>query len=237
MQKHTLLFALFVSFLSPVQANDSPETLEWVQRVGKDIESQLQDAIVSHDLPNLLVKLMESHDAFDAIALAGLHCHEARISAEKGRTYCNWLNGYSKDKDLNTITIRAQEAREEALRMIASAQECKGKSSSSTSEQVTLSAIILAETKSIQQILDSAQDAPSHVDYYHRLDQAYRLLVDLSHMTATLRNCDAAHTACANATNECLLALFSKSDGECQAHVQETIKWLENINLNTRNCR
>ena len=113
-----LLFLILLSLPASLPAKDGPETLAWVQQLGVKIENTLHDAILSNDWPNMLVKLMECHDEFDAIALVGLHCHEARIAAELGRNYCNWLNSYVRDKDLNACIIRAQAAREQAHRMI-----------------------------------------------------------------------------------------------------------------------
>ena len=120
-----LFFLILLSLPASLPAKDGPETLAWVQQLGVKIENTLHDAILSNDWPNMLVKLMECHDEFDAIALVGLHCHEARIAAELGRNYCNWLNSYVRDKDLNACIIRAQAAREQAHRMIADVAQKK----------------------------------------------------------------------------------------------------------------
>ena len=231
------VYILFLSLLgvpSSLPAADSPETLAWVQRLGSKIENTLEDAIITNDLSNMLVKLMECHDEFDAIALVGLHCHEARIAAELGRNYCNWLNAFVKDKDLNACIIRAQEARKQAHRMVAVAAECSRENplkssvdtNLSSSAPISLVNIIHAEADAIALHVEAANSAPSHVDAYFHLEQAYRIFTDLAHLTATLEDCDSTHLATSNGMNECLLAIFSKRADEYQLHMEEIKKAL-----------
>lgn len=248
MQSKQFIVILFLSLLatpSSLSAKDSPETLAWVQRLGVKIENTLRDAIVSNDLSNILVKLMECHDEFDAIALVGLHCHEARIAAELGRNYCNWMNTYTKDKDLNACIIRAQEAREQAHRMVASAVECsqeKAIEPAANTEPATASSISLVHTIHIEADaialhLDAANSARSHVDFYFQLEQAYRLFADLAHLTATLEHCSATHLATSNGMNECLLAILSKTNQEGQAHIREAQNALGLLKREANRCK
>jgi hypothetical protein len=241
------VYILFLSLLgvpSSLPAADSPETLAWVQRLGSKIENTLEDAIITNDLSNMLVKLMECHDEFDAIALVGLHCHEARIAAELGRNYCNWLNAFIKDKDLNACIIRAQEARKQAHRMVAVAAECSSQTTFqpsvdtklSSSAKITFVNIIHAEADAIALHLEASNSAPSHVDSYFHLEQAYRIFTDLAHLTATLEDCDSTHLATSNGMNECLLAIFSKNAEEYQIHIQEVQKALLLLKSESNRC-
>jgi len=238
MQLRLFFQILFLSLLGP-------ETLAWVQRLGNKIENTLEDAIISNDLPNMLVKLMECHDEFDAIALVGLHCHDARIAAELGRNYCNWLNSYTKDKDINACIIRAQEARKQAIRMVEVAAECSSQNTFNPSvdanqfsaSTVSLMDIIRAEGNAIALHLEAADAAPSHVDFYFQLEQSYRIFTDLAHLTATLEDCDSAHLAISNGMNECFLAIFSKSVEECRIHIQEAQKALLVLKSESIRCK
>jgi hypothetical protein len=218
----------------PLQAHDAPETLAWVERIGVRIDNVLQDAVGSNDHTNLLIKLMECHDEFDAVALAGLHCHEARIAAEMGRHACNWLNSFAKDKDLNACILRAQEAREQALKMASSARSCL--ETTKTGTGITLADLIRQESAAVRNHLDIAEKAPSHLDYYFQLEQVYRLLNDLAHLTATLSKCEQTHLATANASNECLLALYSKNNRECEEHMKQIRYWLALVESGAATC-
>ena len=102
-------------------AGDNSETLEWVLKTANLLEKRLNDAVADADVAGLLIKLMESYEDFEAVALIGLYCHEARTAAELGRNHCNWLTTYSRDKDLNSLILRAQDGRVQAARMSTAA--------------------------------------------------------------------------------------------------------------------
>ncbi|MDX2279191.1 MAG: hypothetical protein NW218_06360 [Saprospiraceae bacterium] len=240
-----LLFLILLGWPASLPAKDSPETLAWVQQLGVKIENTLHDAILSNDWPNMLVKLMECHDEFDAIALVGLHCHEARIAAELGRNYCNWLNSYVRDKDLNACIIRAQAAREQAHRMIAFVAECSRETTAkssvdtvqSSAAPISLVNIIHAEVDAITLHLEAAISPKSQVDSYFQLEQSYRIFIDLAHLTATLTNCDATHSATSSGMNACLLAILSKTPEECRLHIQAVKKALERLKIEAIQCQ
>jgi hypothetical protein len=234
------LFCLLLGGPRTAFASDSPETLAWVQRVGAKIENTLEDAVNANDWANLLVKLMEAHDDFDAIALAGLQCQDARIAAELGRNYCNWLNNYTKDKDLNACIVRAQEGRKQAHMMVEAAAVCQNGATTrvAPSEPVnSLSSVVLAETDAIRQHLQKAQNALSHHSCFYQLEQAYRLFVDLGHFSSTLKNCATTHSAASKGANECLLALLSKTEQECALHIAQALDQLQVLEKDANVCR
>jgi len=150
-----LLFLILLSLPASLPAKDSPETLAWVQHLGVKIENTLQDAIVSNDWPNMLVKLMECHDEVDAITLH----------------------------------------------------------------------------------LEAAISPKSQADSYFQLEQAYRIFIDLAHLTATLVNCDATHSATSSGMNACLLAILSKTPEKCRLHIQEVKKALERLKMEAIKCQ
>ena len=150
-----LLFLILLSLPASLPAKDSPETLAWVQQLGVKIENTLQDAIVSNDWPNMLVKLMECHAEVDAITLH----------------------------------------------------------------------------------LEAAISPKSQVDSYFQLEQAYRIFIDLAHLTATLANCDATHSATSSGMNACLSAILSKTPEECRLHIQAVKKALERLKIEAIQCQ
>ncbi|MCY7329266.1 MAG: hypothetical protein LH618_12005, partial [Saprospiraceae bacterium] len=116
-----ILFAFLGLFAPHINAHtttgDNPETLAWVLKTADVLENRLNDAVADADVAGLLIKLMESYEDFEAVALTGLYCHEARTAAELGRNHCNWLTNYAREKDLNSLILRAQDARMQAAKM------------------------------------------------------------------------------------------------------------------------
>jgi hypothetical protein len=190
------------------QEGDSPETLEWVKATATILEERLTNAINVTDEANLLVKLMESSNDFEAVALVGLYCHEARTAAESGRNYCNWLLSFSKDKDLNTLILRAQKARRQATLMRDAATACQQKSIQDPPKVTfTMSDIIRSNAETIDHdIADGLASQNFHI-LSQKIEHAERSFHDTYLLTTRLSNCETVQKAAQEGIQACISAL------------------------------
>jgi hypothetical protein len=83
----------------PIQS-DSPETLQWVQRQSERIDSMLTDAMRGSEPIEILIRVAECYQIFDAVSMAGVYYTDVRGAAEAGRWQCDVIN-YRLEKDLN----------------------------------------------------------------------------------------------------------------------------------------
>ncbi|GAB4489180.1 MAG: hypothetical protein OHK0019_06480 [Saprospiraceae bacterium] len=235
-----LLIAFLAVGLKPAAAHpgDSPETLEWVKRTADKIELSLSSATKSMDWADLLIKLMQSHDEFEAVALAGLYCHEVRKAAELGRFYCNWLNNSTLDKDLNTCIIRATEARLQAIRMREAAEICLMEARQNPPDTTfILSDLLRTNAEAIEHdIADGLASEDFHI-LSQKLEHAERIFHNTEILSATLLDCSEVTLAAKEGSRACMDALLSKEWGNAIRHVQSASAEARKIKSRAGKCK
>ncbi|MBX2889536.1 MAG: hypothetical protein KF734_01290 [Saprospiraceae bacterium] len=212
--KHWLFLFILIFAFNPhgVFANnsDSPETLEWVRRTASKIEKTLNDAINTNDWAYLLTKLMQMNEEFESVAFAGLYCHEARSAAEMGRYYCNWLNSFTEGNDLNSVIVRATEARLQARRMANAAAVCLLEQDKDTPSTSFKPSDILQSNSSVIRL--DLTDGLASKDFHilaQKLEHAERVLRDTEVLSKGLLGCERVTEAalvCLEHTRNALLS-------------------------------
>jgi hypothetical protein len=102
---------------------DSPATLQWVERQAGRIDTLLEDAIQVNMPGNLTAAMLRAHQLFDAVLLGGVYCLEVRRHAEEGRRQTDVLIQYFAD-DMLAGVQRANSARLAAEKMRLAADAC-----------------------------------------------------------------------------------------------------------------
>jgi hypothetical protein len=211
-----------------------------VRRTAEKIENSLNDAINTNDWANLLVKLMEAHDEFDAVALAGLYCHDARTAAELGRNYCNWLNAYAKDKDLNTCIIRATEARAQAHLMKESAAACLAAARSqqpAPAETFSPADIIRFNADIIRHDLADGQASGDFHILAQKLEHAERVFRDTETLARTLVACERVRESAGEGIRWCMSALTSREWPAAMNFLAKALQEAERLQTVAGSCR
>lgn len=223
---------------SHAQTGDSPETLEWVKRTATKIETNLNGAVNSMDWAYLLIKLMETNDDFEAIALAGPYCHEARKAAELGRSYANWLNTYSMDKDLNACIVRASEARLMAIRMREAADYCLQSARQTPPDTTFLfTDLFLQNAEAIgHDIGDGIASEDFHI-LAQKLEHAVRIFHNTEIMAATLLNCEDLKTAAKKGLIACTEAMLNNDWDRAVLYARNAAQEAEKIGTLAGVCR
>lgn len=220
------------------QAGDSPETLDWVQKLSDGLEERLHDAVVAPDLANLLIKLMESFEEFEAVALMGLYCQEVRVAAEKGRNQCNWLTNYSQEKDLNTLIIRAQNARLHALEMRDEASLClKTARLHPPDQSFTFADIIRSNASAIEfDLSDGLASQDLHI-LSQKIEHAERIFHDTAVLAMRLSNCETVRNAALEGIQACAEMLAAPNWTLVNAHSQKALACSVKMKERAGECR
>ncbi len=108
----------------PAQTGDAPEMLSWVMTEARKIDSTINDALKSPDPSQLFLRMLDAYFSFEHLVYAGLYCTEARIAAEAGRAQSDLIN-YRRDKDWNSLVVRALESRKAALLLQEAVARCQ----------------------------------------------------------------------------------------------------------------
>lgn len=119
----TILIAANLHCSLAAQKGDSPEILEWAMTEARAIDSVLDHTIRGGDQATLLLRMLDTYFSFDLVVHAGLYCTEARIAAEAGRSQTDLVN-YFREKDMNSMLLRATLARESASRLLEACRVC-----------------------------------------------------------------------------------------------------------------
>jgi len=202
---------------------DSPEALEWVARQSGRIDSLLNDAMRGSEPIEVLVRLTDCYQVFDAVAMAGLYCTNVRAAAEAGRRQCDVIN-YRLEKDLNTNLQRAVEARRQATLMKAAARYCQsisvtvGKEKAFTPNDLIRHDAYMAELD----LLDGLSTNDLHL-LSQKLEHAIRLLYDVEHLAFTLSNCDIPMGLAESAVIHCQNALGAPNWLDVHRSVQSAL--------------
>jgi len=220
------------------QEVDNPGTLEWVLKTTDLLEKRLNDAVSTPDAANLLIKLMESYEDFEAVALAGLYCHEVRAAAEQGRNYCNWLTNYRQEKDLNALVVRAQNARVQAIRMRDEASVCLQEATQRLPDaSFTLADVIRANAKAIEYDLADGLASQNFHILSQKLEHAERIFHDTEVLAARLDNCETVGSNARQGIQACANALASPNWTLVTIRVQEAAAYAAKIMERAGECR
>ncbi len=236
------LFAFLVLCTPRMHAHtttgDNPETLEWVIKTADVLENRLNDAVADADVAGLLIKLMESYEDFEAVALTGLYCHEARTAAELGRNHCNWLTNYSRDKDLNTLILRAQDARTQAAKMRMAAAGCLETATLNAQEPgFTLADVLYANADAIEHdLLDGLAAQDFHI-LSQKVEHAERIFHDTEVLGFRLNNCETVRTVAREGLLACSAVLAAQNWTLVNKNVQKALDCAVKIKERAGECR
>ncbi len=235
-----LLALVLLALPRPAQAQegDSPETLEWVLKISNALEERLKDAVAAPDVANLLIKLMESYEEFEAVALMGLYCQEVRVAAERGRNECNWLTNHAQEKDLNTLIIRAQNARLQAIKMRDEALVCLKVAKQTTPDiSFTLADIIRSNAETIEHDLADGLASQNFHVLSQKIEHAERIFYDTEVLAVRLGNCETVRDAAREGIQACMDALSSPNWALINTHIQKASACSAKMRERAGECR
>ena len=237
-----ILFACLTLFApcmrAQTTAGDNSETLEWVLKTANLLEKRLNDAVADADVAGLLIKLMESYEDFEAVALIGLYCHEARTAAELGRNHCNWLTTYSRDKDLNSLILRAQDGRVQAARMSTAAAACLKTATQSSKERgFTLADVLYSNSDAIQHDLTDGLAAQDFHILSQKVEHAERTFHDTEVLAMRLNNCETVRSTARQGIVACMEVLNSQNWTLVNSNVQKALACAAKIKERAGECR
>lgn len=236
-----ILFALAL-LIAPcpahAQQGDSPETLEWVLKIANTLEERLKDAVTAPDVPNLLIKLMESYEEFEAVALMGLYCQEVRVAAEHGRNECNWLTNHSQEKDLNTLIIRAQNARLQLFKMRDEATIClKAAIQRPPDVSFTLVDIIRSNAETIKYDLADGLASQNFHILSQKVEHAERIFHDTEVLAVRMNHCETVRDAARDGIRACTDVLAAPNWALIKTHIQKASAYSTQMKERAGECR
>lgn len=238
-----IILSAFLILLAPrmnahTTTGDHPETLEWVLKTADVLEKRLNDAVADAEVAGLLIKLMESYEDFEAVALTGLYCHEARTAAELGRNHCNWLTNYSREKDLNALILRAQDARVQAARMRMAAAACL-KMSTQNSQEVgfTLADVLYSNVDAIEHDLTDGLAAQDFHILSQKVEHAERIFHDTEVLAMRLNNCETVRSVAREGIVACTEVLNSQNWTLVNKNIQVALACAAKIKERAGECR
>jgi len=240
---HGLLIAIAVLMLSSIpsmkaQEGDSPETLKWVSGIATLLEERLTNTLKIPNQANLLIKLIESSNDFEVVALTGLYCHEARSAAELGRQYCNWLNSYTRDKDLNSLVLRAQEARQQAVRMQGAVVGCLQDTTKKPVERsFSLADVIRSNAETIEHDLADGLASQNFHILSQKVENAERVFHDTELLTSRLNNCEPVLNAAQEGIKACMAILAAPNWSLVTTHLHQAASLAATIKDRAEECR
>ncbi len=232
-----LFMMLFYSRTTEAQ-HDHPETLSWAIHMAEIVDRRLNDAAVAPEQANLLVKLMESYEDFEAIALAGFYCHEARQAAEQGRHYCNWLSGFTRDKDVNALIERAQNARVQANKMREAAFLCLNEAMQQQPQNGFMLADVLRSNAAT--IEHDLSDGLASEDFHilsQKTEHAERIFQETELMALRLQQCEKVLETAREGIRACSDSMAAPNWTLVKEHLQAAMRCAATIALHAGSCR
>jgi hypothetical protein len=231
-----LSFFAFYSALAQDTPVDSEEVFQLVERTAVNLETRLNDAVSLPEVSNLLIKLMESYEDFNTIALMGLYCQGARVAAELGRNQCNWVN-FVKEKDVTSLLLRAQEARLQAFKMRDAVAACRFLNQQLASEKTLSIADIMRSNA--EQIKDELTDGLASKDMHilaQKIEHAERVFHQNDMLASKCSSCTALVTASKAGWQACADALAAKDWPEAEVLVQKALSFSTVIREKASGC-
>ena len=234
-----LLLSFFASYTAFSQDApvDSEEIFQLVERTAVTLETRLNDAVSVPEVSNLLIKLMESYEDFNTIALMGLYCHGARVAAELGRNQCNWVN-FVKEKDVTSLVLRAQEARLQAFKMRDAVAACRYANTQQGSEKTLSIADIMRSNA--EQIEDELTDGLASKDMHilaQKIEHAEQVFYQNDLLASKCSSCTALVTASKAGWQACADALMAKEWADTEALVQKALSFSKVIREKAGGCK
>lgn len=217
----TGLNLLSLNLLAQQRTVDSRSTLLWAEAQANRIDGFLHNAMREVEAYDIVIRLTDAFQAFDAVAQAEVHCVTVRAAAESGRKHSDVVN-YRLGKDLNTTLQRAVDARQQAVRMGQAARACQAENAGEDATTGVFSPndilrydALLAE----MDLRDGLAVSDRHI-LSQKLTHAMRLLYDVEHLALSLNNCETPVRLAENAVKHCEDALAASNWAEAQAAVQ-----------------
>lgn len=234
-----LIVHFFTTFTTSAQDTivDSEEVLRLVERTAITLEARLNDAVSLPEVSNLLIKLMESYEDFNTIALMGIYCHGARVSAELGRNQCNWVN-FVKEKDMTSLMLRAQEARLFAFKMRDAAANCLlYVPKRYTEKTLSISDILRSNAEHIEHTLsDGLASKDLHI-LAQKIEYAESVFHHSEMLALKLNNCTVIGVASREGLQACTDALMAKDWLEADKSVKKILAFSTTIKTKAATCR
>lgn len=224
------------------RAADNRETMLWVQRQADRIETTLHDAVRSQEPLNLLLKIHWAWREFDVVAQAGLYCQTAREAAEHGRSECDLLNNERK-QDLNSMLIRAVEAREFALRMRRAIADCFAESEQNAAAGVNAVAtfaprdVLFRDAEIVELDLSDAKSTRDFHIIAQKIEHSLRVLRDAEQLAGSIGTCETALEATRAAMVSCREALLSKDFDTAAPHIGAALEHALRLKNASVDCR
>lgn len=218
---------------TPSAPSDSPQTLEWVERQAWRIDSMISDAMRGSEPVEILVRLTDCFQLFDAISMAGLYCTDIRAAAEAGRNQCDVIN-YRLEKDLNSKLQRAVEARKQAIRMKEAVKACK-QNLPKPANAFTPNDLLHHEAHMAElYLLDGMATEDLHI-MSQKLEWVIRTLHDVEHLARSLSDCSSPLELAERAVLDCQTALAAPNWHEVHLSLKSALSKVQEIQR-TANC-
>jgi hypothetical protein len=217
-----VLFTASQSTLAQKQY-DSSQTLRWAIAQAERVDTLLNDAIATSDQMDILLRLMDSYIAFEAVAVTGLYCTEARVAAEMGRDLCDVVN-YRMEKDLVSAMRRAAEARHQAQRLKVAAGLCEAAHPDDALTSFSPNELIRTDAQLAELDLSDGLAVGDFHILAQKLEHAIRLLHDIEHVAGTLSNCTQSLRLAQSAIIQCRAALGAPNWTLVNEAVQKALK-------------
>ncbi|MBL7828781.1 MAG: hypothetical protein JNJ57_19250 [Saprospiraceae bacterium] len=238
--RNYFLLLVFCCFLNEAKGQfvqtDSPETLRWVEQQGLKVDSLLDNAILSHEHVNLILKLMDAYLIFDAITLNGLYCAEAQQAAHSAKNYCDVLN-FRLEKDMNMAVLRATLARQETAKMLNGVRRCLISVKPADAETAAFAPIEVIRKDAELAILDFSDGAAAgnfHI-LAQKIEHSIRLLQDIDHLASTFDACEQVRALTRRAIGEAEQALQAYNWEEVHNSINRAIQTVTQIGASS--CR
>lgn len=192
------------------QTEDSPETLQWVERQATRLDTILNSAIVSQNQAGILFSLLDAYVIFDAVSVAGVYCTAIREAAQQGRNQCDVVN-YHMEKDLNTSLARAAKARIQAENMRKAALQCNRTVYPEPQSAFLPKNTIVEEAAIVRLDLEDGLASGSIHILSQKLEHAIQVLYEIQHLSLTLNDCREVYQTSRLLVRDCEQALAARN--------------------------
>jgi hypothetical protein len=220
-----LHLSLIIAFRLPAQSTDSPQTLRWALTEAQMIDSVLGHAIRSADQAYLLQRMLHTYFSFDLLVQSGLYCTEARAAAESGRVQSDLVN-YLREKDLNSLMVRALEAQKAAVqlsRALTICMETPLDTEQPTVENFIPRDIIRSDAIIVEHDLNDGLSSRSVRILSQKIEHGIKILHEIEFLAASLSSCKEVQEAAIAAADTCSIALQSANWMDLNKHIKTAI--------------
>ena len=143
-------------------------------------------------------------------------------AAQAGRNLTDVLN-YRLEKEMNSSIVRTTQARLEAQKMKAAAQECKKVPSPLPDKAFSPADIIREDARMVElDISDGFASGDFHI-LSQKLEHSIRTLRDIERLASTLPNCSETMVTASKTVVQCEKALAARNWSEVKKAVEEAL--------------